>query len=419
MAERPMDLHVSQDGTLDGSRRTVFLSNIDDRDRRDLAIFFDLLDERNLPIPRALDGFVFGIVFYAMRLGQDIRVHGAMSAAALRNLREFQEAWVRWKPSRYNKVEIIPDTVLGDAVFTRKDEAIAAFSGGVDSIFTLLRHATGTLGLGSYPLKHSVLMVHGFDVPLSELKQFDALRERTEPFLRELKVTAKTIRTNLKELALQSWEDSFSSQLACCLHNYAHDFGYALIGSSEPYDALVLPWGSNPATDYLLSGSALRIVHDGAGYSRTQKVETLAQNPLASAAVKVCWEGKETHRNCGICEKCVRTRLNYLAVGIADPACFDTPFDLATVKAINLRNDAQCAELISIATYAKAKGIEAPWLKALEARIRRYQSDARAGRYSLLARKTYRLAREGNWREIRKRIETKFKAAVASSSPQH
>lgn len=419
MAERLMDLHVTQDSTLDGSRRTVFLSNIDDKDRSNLAIFFDMVDESNPPPPRLLDGFLFGIVFYAMRLGQDVRVHGAVSDTALRNLNEFQEAWTLWKRGRYRKVAFVPDEVISDVAILRKDEAIAAFSGGVDSIFTLLRHATGRLGLGAYPLKRSVLMVHGFDVPLAEQKQFDALKERTEPLLNDLRIEVKTIRTNLKDLALQGWEDSFSSQLACCLHNYAHAFGYALIGSSEPYNALILPWGSNPATDYLLSGAALRIIHDGAGYSRTEKVETLAQNPLASAAVKVCWEGKETHKNCGVCEKCVRTRLNYLAVGVADPACFDTPFDLATIRAINLRNDAQCAELLSIAAYAKSKGIEAPWLRALEARIRRYQSDARAGRYSLLARKAYRLAREGNWQEIRKRVETKFKAAVAPSSPQH
>lgn len=414
-----MDLRVSQDRTQDGIRRTVSLSNIADPNRDNLSFFFDLVGEEQLPLPRLLDGFVFGIIFYAMRLGQNIRVHGAMSAEALRNLTEFQAAWTLWKKALYRKIEIIPDEIVDHTAVARKEEAIAAFSGGVDSIFTLLRHATGRLGNGGYPLKHSVLMVHGFDVPLLEQKQFDALKLRTEPLLQDLDIKIRTIRTNLKDLALQGWEDSFSSQLACCLHNYAHEFGYALIGSSEPYDALILPWGSNPATDYLLSGSALHIVHDGAGYSRTEKVEVVAQHQVASAAVKVCWEGVETHKNCGICEKCVRTRLNYLAIGIENPPCFDTPFDIGSLGRINLRNNAQCAELISIANFARARGIEAPWLHALEARIRRYQADAKAGRYTLLARKAFRLAREGEWTEIRKRVENKFKAAISPSSPQH
>ena len=216
-----IDLRVSQDITEYGIRRTVFLNNIDDTDRHDLAIFFDMLNERNLPVPRVLDGFVIGIIFYAMRLGQDIRVHGAMSVTALRNLNEFQEAWALWEGTRYTKIEIIPNEIIDDDTMAKRDEAIAAFSGGVDSIFTLLRHSTGKLGLASYPLKRSVLMVHGFDVPLHEEKQFEALKERTAPLLRDLNLQLRTIRTNLKELDLQDPYDSSLSQLACCLHNYS------------------------------------------------------------------------------------------------------------------------------------------------------------------------------------------------------
>ena len=169
--------------------------------------------------------------------------------------------------------------------------AIAAFSGGVDSVFTILRHNRDHLGNASYPLHHSVLMVHGFDVPLSSPEQLVSLRERTKPLLDELKLKSLTMRTNLKEINLQDWEDSFMAQLACCLHNYSHNFYYALVGSSEPDDGSVLPWGSNPATDYLLSGGTMRLVHDGAGFSRTEKVAYIANNRTASRVLKVCWEG--------------------------------------------------------------------------------------------------------------------------------
>ena len=61
----------------------------------------------------------------------------------------------------------------------------------------------------------------------------------------------------------------------------ADEFQYGLIGSSEPYDALVIPWGSSPITDYLLSGDRLSIVHDGAGFSRTDKVAEVRHNQVA------------------------------------------------------------------------------------------------------------------------------------------
>ena len=57
---------------------------------------------------------------------------------------------------------------------------------------------------------------------------------------------------------------------------FSAEFSHALVGSSEPYDALVLPWGSNPVTDRLLSGGRLAIVHDGAGFSRTDKISFLS-----------------------------------------------------------------------------------------------------------------------------------------------
>jgi hypothetical protein len=177
------------------------------------------------------------------------------------------------------------------------------------------------------------------------------------------------------------------AQLACCLHNYSHDFYYALVGSSEPYDGLVLPWGSNPATDHLLSGGTMRLVHDGAGFSRTEKVAYIANDRTASRVLKVCWEGKEAHKNCGVCDKCVRTQANFLAVGVARPACFDAPLDPRLISTIPLNGAVQRAEVESIIAYAKAKGMKGEWLEELQAQVKIFKSPWRrrtrtAGRYT-------------------------------------
>jgi hypothetical protein len=402
-----MDLSVTQESTEDGTRRTLHLENLNDGHGR-LAIVFDLLGERDVPQPRVLDGFVFGIVFYAMRLGQPIRIHGAVSREALRNLNEFQEAWTLWKRNPYRKVDILPDEWVEGPASKPDQEAIAAFSGGVDSIFTVLRHAGGRLGLAAYPLRRSLLMVHGFDVPLGAPRQLDALQERVKPLVDELGLAVRTIRTNLKQLALQDWGDSFAAQLACCLHNYSHEFTHGLVGSSEPYNELVLPWGSNPATDHLLSGAAFRIVHDGAGYSRTQKVEELARNPVASRVVKVCWEGKETFKNCGVCEKCMRTRLNFLAAGVPDPECFDTPLDTSQIDHIDLQNAVHYEELVSIVSYARNKGIGAEWVDRLERRTNRYLRPTRWQSRSGKLKAVWQLAKQGQWREIALTLQKAF-----------
>ena len=62
---RRMELFLSQKSISEGTRRTIRLVNPDVQP--DIEIFFDLIGETP-PEPQVLDGFVSGIIFYAMRL---------------------------------------------------------------------------------------------------------------------------------------------------------------------------------------------------------------------------------------------------------------------------------------------------------------------------------------------------------------
>ncbi len=371
---QPVVLSLKQTRTAFNTRRTITVQNLAGRHGPACEIFYDMVDDTIAPEPDLLDGFVYAVIFYAMRLGQDIRVEGRMSRECLRNLSEFQNAWVSWKPDIYRKINVVPDETV-DRMITEGD-AVAAFSGGVDSIFTALRHANGRSGFDAYPLT-TVVLIHGFDVPLDKPQHLEALKERMQPLIDELGLQLRIIATNSRELPLQIWKDSHGAQLAACLHNYSHEFAYGLVGSSEPYNALVLPWGSTPATDFLLSGGALRIVHDGAGYSRIQKVEELVKYPTAVKVAKVCWEGEQTYKNCGRCGKCVRALLSFKAAGVSNPACFDGPLDNKRISSMNLLNDSQCTELKSILAYTAAKGLRGDWVDELKARVRRYDTTQR------------------------------------------
>jgi hypothetical protein len=77
-----------------------------------------------------------------------------------------------------------------------------------------------------------------------------------------------------------------------------------------------VPMGSHPAVDGSFSSQRLAIIHDGARFSRVGKVRALAAWPTALAALRVCPEGPADRLNCGRCEKCLRTRLELLAVGV-------------------------------------------------------------------------------------------------------
>jgi len=386
---KALEISLTQETGTQGLRRTLHLHKTGTSRDDDQAVFFDLIGDTTSPAPLVLDGFVFGVIFIAMQLGRPVKVHGRLSRTACFNLAEFQSAWACWRPEKYQRVDIVPDEIIDIPVPEHAPRAISAFSGGVDGTFTAIRHKHKLLGNGSYPLT-DVMLVHGFDVPLGKPEAFDLLLQRIRPLVDELGLGMKVIRTNLKEASGQYWEDSFGVQLAACLHNYSHDFNYALAGSGEPYSNIFYPWGSTPATDYLMSGDQMKLVLDGSAYTRTEKIETLRHYPSALKTLKVCWEGNNEERNCGHCEKCIRTKLNLLAVGVSDAPCFDEELDPEQILKIRLINDAQLLELQTIYSYVEKRKIAGLWVDNLKRRIDWYIN--RNNKKSLVERLFHKLS---------------------------
>jgi hypothetical protein len=331
------------------------------------GIFIEIADHGDLPNPSLLDGFVLLLLFHAMEHADILRVRGAVSARALRNYHIFQEAWRCYCPHKYHIVAIEPDSVV-ETMPPGARGAVSAFSGGVDSAFLAMRHGGRSLGPSSYPLD-SVAIVHGFDIDCEDQASFVGLVRRTAQILEQCGLRPITVRTNVRKFALQDWEHCHAANIAAVLHQFSHRYNYGMIASTDPYNHQAIPWGSSPATDYLLGGNAMEIVHEGAGYSRTEKVEFIAKHAAIARCLKVCWEGPKPDRNCGSCEKCVRTRLNFMAVGMPEPGCFDTRFDIPMVDSLTPRNEGQFIELASILAYAESRSLHREWLSRLRGRL--------------------------------------------------
>jgi len=390
-----MRLSVSQEQRAEGTRRTLRLTET--TDGHPIEVYFDFVGE-SFPEPFVLDGFVNAVIFHAMGSNQHLHVDGRMTRSALLNLATFQEAWCLWKPRLYKPIRIEPLAIADDPP-RAKAQSIAAFSGGADAIFTALRHAGDQFAL------NSVMLVHGFDVPTGRADQFSKLVDRVRPFLDRLNLRPRIVRTNLAELRLQDWLDSFLAQLSCCLHSYSHEFRYGLTGGGEPYDALVLPWGQNPCTDYLLSGEGFAIVHDGAAFSRTEKIALIAKDPVATRTIKVCWDAPDLSTNCGNCEKCVRTRLNFKAVGVDNPSCFAGELTPEQIRRIRFSNDSQRAGFRSILAYAESRALQGEWLDAMRDCLR-YDEKGLVGRaVAHLAHGDFRLLSE----KIRRKLASPSK----------
>jgi len=327
-----------------------------------LTIDFQHEDIARLDEPVALDGYVFGILMLAMAKQADLIVNGPVTAKALRNASFLCDAWHHWLPCKYRRIDIKPETLLGDDSLlkcqqkrSRSGRAIAAFSGGLGSTFSILRHRGLAESRSCFKLS-DLVMVHGFDVPLERRQEFDHLVRRTRLFVESTHCNLQVVRTNIKRDSGQNWEHSCGAQLACILHQFSRTSQYGLIASSSPFSYPDLAWGTSPLTDYLLSGNDFEVVCDGAGFTRTEKAAAIANNPLALQSLKVCWEGQDQlGENCGVCEKCVRTKLNFAAVGLDSPACFKNSLDIRALQSLQPR-DHLLREYRSILDYAKKHG---------------------------------------------------------------
>ena len=216
--------------------------------------------------------------------------------------------------------------------------AITVFSGGVDSTFTLWRHAAKS----SSPRRRTIalaVLIHGLDIPLDDESGFRGALARGARAAADLGIPLSPVRTNFRQVVPREWVMSFGAALAACLHLFKGRGGAGLIPSSKPYDDLLLPSGSNPITDPLMSGDGFEIVHDGAAFSRAMKVAAIGQWHAGVEALRVCWEGTQRDRNCGVCEKCIRTACSFLASGLAVPSHLGAAPDRTAIRQIRWLTD--------------------------------------------------------------------------------
>lgn len=350
----------------DGDRTTVAVT-IEAPERDRMRLWYRVPNAHRESLSENCDAFAAATVFFAMRNRHDVVVRGEVSPSLLRNLGEFQAAWSCWSPGRYTPIEIGADVERESLRPEPTQAAIAAFSGGVDSCFTALRHRRGTCGRWQRPIEAG-LMAHGFDISLEQHQDFERAAAGARLILSSLGLDLITVATNFRELG-DDWEEAHGAGLAACLMLFQRGYATGLIPSTEPYQALV-PWGSNPVTDHLLSNDSFEIVHDGAAFTRNEKVRQISEWPEALQGLRVCWEGEQKDRNCGKCEKCIRTILNFRVLGLL-PRCFARDASDADIANLTGLNSLQRSEMEQIRSAARAESISAPWVRYLGRCIRR------------------------------------------------
>lgn len=295
------------------------------------------LDNRSVA-PQRVDYALVAYLPQAMRLGRPVKVLGPVSRTLIESLEECVDAWSLWRPDLFHRISIEPTEIVADQSPSQRD-AVITFSGGVDATFALAANKTGLLNHRGLDIQCAV-MVHGFDIPLDKPEWFEKVLPHATAILSEFGVPCSTVATNWKKFSVD-WEMCFGFGVAAVLHQYCSSYSWGLWAADEPYHQEIFPWGNNSVTNPLMSGLSFPIRACGGGYTRTEKASVIGRWDSVRKHIRVCWERPEVGGNCGQCEKCVRTQLNFLAAGYSSMEAFGTPLTSEQVRAIRCTNEPQ------------------------------------------------------------------------------
>lgn len=267
-------------------------------------IWFEIPREMLGEHPLPMDGFAVALFMQAMHLGETLQLQGCLSRKLMQGLDTCQTIFHAWFPQWFQKIELIPDQ-LTPAIPSSPSGIGFAFSGGVDSSYTLKTHLDPFRTQAQDTFTHGVF-VHGFDIPLAAAEVYAHWAGRFKPALARQGIDLVCVRSNVQDfLRNLPWIIAHGPALCSVALILAGRLSRFFVPASAPYTDLE-PWGSHPLTDPLLSTEALEIVHDGCR-PRVEKILSIADWPPAQSWLRVCWEHPSVHGNCCRCHNCLNT----------------------------------------------------------------------------------------------------------------
>ena len=286
-----------------------------------------------LPNDDDAEAYIIATIMLAMAENRTLKVHGSVSRTLLSNLTEFRDAWNCWLPDVYHKIDF-EATTIDDSLETKNNSAIAAFSGGLDSTFTVWQHTQKLAGYRSQDIKACV-MVRGFDI--FKENEYKSAYKKAQETLESINIPLVPLSTNYRSIIELDWNHTFGTALASCLNNFKKLYSKGIISGTFSYKFNRYGRGSNPIIDPLLSSSSFEILHDGAKYYRDKKVFGISKWNQGVNNLRVCFSGKQKHINCGKCEKCIRTMMIFEAHGLKIPESFPNLTNGKTIRKLFIR----------------------------------------------------------------------------------
>lgn len=272
----------------------------------------------SIPVDQARQDFAVWLFLpIAMKMKKNLHINGAGTETTVENAKKMSQIWASWMPSHFSDVEVTFDTIVSSNVEEEsyRDDSVCFYSGGVDSTYCIANKAV------IENKKLSLLTVHGMDYAYDDHSKFDYFIEKTTPFVEQYGKERIFIRTNAYsvynkyKVNTKKHHVSHIFTLAGCGFLYSGHFKNIVIAADYRIDQqfMVYPWGSNSATNFLFDDGISKLVTENDDVTRAEKLPYFLGSDVMLSSLTFCVDKKSRPHNCGLCAKCIRTKLMFMA----------------------------------------------------------------------------------------------------------
>lgn len=277
------------------------------------------------------DAFLVGILNYAFKMGENIKVEAPVSERLLYQLQTyFLPTLPVVREKTYKPISIEAEPYTGTI---ESESAVGtSASGGVDSYYSIKRHMNDVPS--RYHLTH-LLIANQFNYYVSEEKtreQFRELVDASKKIVDNYELKLVPLYTNHHEFLFDGFVQEYT--LRMCSYAFALQklFSVYYISSGVPFKEFSFANHDSDGFDIfnlaLMSTDNLSFYSSGGEITRTQKIEYFSDDPYIQKNLKVC--NNDEHRNCSVCEKCMRTMLSLEILGKLDS--YTSAFDISKYR---------------------------------------------------------------------------------------
>ena len=287
-----------------------------------------------------MDPFVVGLLYPAMQQGVDIQVDGCISKKLLFNINNYAIPLIMAYSDTAKKITITASETTSEIITCHG--VGTGFSGGVDSFGTIYdryeKEKDPEIKINS--LLFLNVGSHGWDQDTAQLK-FKTRYEYLEGFPKEINLDFISLDSNLHYFHPWGHQETHTLTSAAgvlAMQNKFAKYYYSSAGlnfqdtinCASRFKGIDIGGFCDPILLPLLSTETTELILDGTPYSRTEKISNIANYEPTFRFLNVCVSGEDTHTNCSVCSKCLRTLLALDFSGRLDQ--YSNLFDIAKYK---------------------------------------------------------------------------------------